>query len=216
MPNDLDLLEPGMDPWGNPAQEIDRWGGGLQAGYAAEAQRLRRLEERDRAGALDFHRAAYDATAGDPVRDSDINRMYSGMASTAGRQALQAQRNVKQGFANSGVIGGNLQTAALTGTELERYGKLSDGRAGLKQFQWQENAAHKWRRMGAATGVTQTMLSPRSAVGLDAIGDLLGFQAQKEADQAANERARQTSRDNRQSGLIGAGASVVGSLIGLI
>lgn len=160
----------------------------------------------------DEFRSAFSTPA---ISDGDVRRQFAGMASNVGRQSLQAQRNARQMFGDQGITGGGLRTGTGTDLELARYGQLTQGRNQLLQAQFQQNAAQRYRRQEASLGVGASMAAPKSMLGIDALGDALGWR-QTQADSKSAERAAMAAADaQREAGWLGLAGTLGGAALGL-
>lgn len=195
----------GALPW----HDLAATGNWLQAGYLQEANRLAGIDNERRG----FLRSEFDRNTQDVATDRDVNRMYAGLSNQASRDSLVAQKNARQFLGESGITGGGYSGHLGSVLELQRLGQLTQARAGTRQWQMEQNAAARTRRMQAAFGVAEG--SAPSMINLDAMSDVLGLNVTMQGIKAQSDAARQASRDARRGGALGTIGNIFQGVLGL-
>lgn len=183
--------------------------GYLAPWYLDEAHRLR---DREDAGGA-FLQREFERNTQDVATDRDVNRMYSGLSNQASRDALTAQRNARQFLGESGITGGGFTGHLGSALELQRLGQLTQARSNTRQWQMEQNAAARNRRMQAALGVRES--SRPSMLVSDALSDILGLSVTQSGQKAERDAAAAARRDARQAGTLGAITNIFSGALGM-
>jgi predicted transcriptional regulator len=185
--------------------------------YMSNANEQGQQDDRRRAGANQWMRGEFDRAFSAPaVSDEQVNGMFANMASDAGRDSLQAQRNARSMFGGAGITGGGLRQGVGTNIEMQRYGQLTQARNQTKQYQWGQNAAQNLRRQEASMGIGAAMSQPSSMLGMDALSDVLGLRLTQQGIEAGLEGARMGADATRDAADTGFWGDIAGGLLGLL
>lgn len=203
---------PGVKPPEDPGEAAL----GLGA-YQAEADRLGEVENQRWGEGKQVLGLAWKNAQRPAFTDQMVRRQFGNSAEQAAMSRNRAMASLRGGLGLSGqTTGSGAAMAAGAQIQSQQLGTLQASRRELLDKQATTNANQRMQLLGLAPQVADYYSRPPAILGLDARGDNIGAKLTLQQIQAQKEQAKQTSRDNRQSGVLGLAGSIAGGLIGLL
>lgn len=188
--------------------------------YNAEAKRLTGIEESRGAGAEKTITDAAAAADVPTITTADINREFGRSTDASAQGALDQEAALREYMGASGVTGGGLVAGTLASIEASRVAANVAARRDLASFKATQDALDRQRAYDRKKDVAAIQNRPVSLLGMDAMTNTIGARvgqigaaAEYEGAKASASAAKKAGKNSLIGSVIGAGASLIGSLI---